>query len=82
MIISWYLQSVIIFIDQSFGFIINTLNTSRVRMKLIRFFASGLTVKLSSIKLSRNKCAGEQSISNYHKAILQGSLWTTSLTQV
>lgn len=43
-------------------------------MKLIIFFALKLKVKLSSVKLLRNKYAGEQSICNYYKTVLQGSL--------
>lgn len=41
-------------------------------MKLIRLSALELKVKLCSIKLARNKYAGE-SVSNYHKAVLQVS---------
>jgi hypothetical protein len=50
-------------------------------MKLIRFFSLELKVKLSSIKLTRNKSAGEESISNYSKGVLQCSL-SMSLSQV
>lgn len=42
-------------------------------MKIIRFFSLELRVKLSSVELTRDKYAGEQSISNYGGAVVQHS---------